>query len=98
MRRLTGAPIVPVAYATSRRRVLGSWDRFVVALPFSRGVFVWGTPIEIARNADAAACEAARRALEDELNAVTLGADRLVGQSAVEPAPAAGGASASSLS
>ncbi len=95
--RLSGAPIVPVAYATSRRRVLGSWDRFVVALPFSRGVFVWGTPVEIARDADRAACEVARRTLEDELNAVTRSADRLVGQDVIEPAPApaADGASAS---
>lgn len=96
--RLSGVPIVPVAYATSRRRVLGTWDRFVVALPFSQGVFVWGAPLEVPRNADAAACEAARRTLEDALNTVTRGADRLVGQDAIEPAPvpAAAGASASS--
>ena len=26
--RLSGVPILPAAFATSRRRVLGSWDRF----------------------------------------------------------------------
>ncbi len=84
--RLARAPVVPVAFATSRRRVLGTWDRFVVALPFSRGVFVWGRPISVARDADAEAREAARRAVEDALNAVTREADRLVGQPAIEPA------------
>ena len=86
--RLAGAPIVPAAFATSPRRVLGSWDRFVLAWPFSRGVFVWGAPIAVPRDADAAAREAARRKLEDGLNAVTGEADRLVGCAAIEPAPA----------
>src|SRR5579864_3960015 len=50
--RLSGAPIVPIVFATSRRRVLHSWDRFHLALPFGRGVFLWGEPIEIARDLD----------------------------------------------
>ena len=87
--RLSGAAMMPVAYATSRRRVLSSWDRFVVALPFSRGVFVWGAAVEVPRDADAEACERLRRTLEERLNAVTAEADRLVGQTAIEPAPAA---------
>ena len=87
--RLSGAAIVPAAYATSRRRVLSSWDRFVVALPFGRGVFVWGAAIEVPRDADAAARERLRQTLEERLNAVTAEADRLVGQAAIEPAAAA---------
>ena len=87
--RLSGAPIVPAAFACSRRRVLASWDRFVVARPFARGVFVWGEPIMVAAEADAAARERARRRLEEALNAITARADALVGQPAIEPAPAA---------
>ena len=87
--RASGAAIVPLAFSASRRRVLGSWDRFVVALPFSRGVFVWGTPVEVARDVDEEAREAARRTLEDALNAVSGEADRIVGQDVIEPAPAA---------
>ena len=87
--RLSGAPILPVAYATSRRRVLDSWDRFIVALPFSRGVFVWGAPIEVSKDGDDDAREAARLLVEDGVNAVTHEADRLVGQTAIEPAPPA---------
>ncbi len=85
--RLSGAPVLPVAVATSRRRVLGSWDRFIVALPFSRGVFVWGAPIEAPKSGDQGAREAVRRLIEDRLNAVTAEADRLVGKTAIEPAP-----------
>jgi lysophospholipid acyltransferase (LPLAT)-like uncharacterized protein len=86
--RLSGAPIVPVAFATSHRRVLGSWDRFILALPFSRGVFVWGAPIAAPpRDGGEAAGEATRRAVEQALNAVTAEADRLVGQAPIEPAP-----------
>ncbi len=87
--RMSGAPIVPLAFAASRRRVLDTWDRFVVALPFARGAFVWGEPIAVPRDADAPAREAARLALEERLNAVTREADRLVGLEAIEPADAA---------
>ena len=84
--KLAGAPLVAVSHATARRRMLGSWDRFLLALPFGRGVFVWGNPIEIASDADEAEIEAARLALERELNRVSAEADRLVGQTPVEPA------------
>ena len=90
--RLAGVPILPVAASATRRRVLASWDRFTVALPFSRGTFAWGTPIRIARDADAAALAAARREVEDQLNALTDEADRLCGHApmALAPAPADG--------
>jgi len=89
--RLSGAPIVPVAYAASRRRVLRSWDRFVVTLPFSRGVFLWGEPITVPRDADAAAMEAVRIRTEAAMTALTARADAMFGQAPIEPAPATGG-------
>ena len=84
-----GVPIVPVAWSATLRWIAPSWDRFVVALPFARGVHVWGEPVAVPTGADAAALETARRTLEDRLNAVTAEADRLVGRATVEPAPAA---------
>ncbi len=85
--RIAGKPLVPVAFSTTRRRVLGSWDRFLVALPFGRGVFVVGDPIDPPAIDDRAAAEAVRRRLEDALNAVTAEADRRTGHVPVEPAP-----------
>jgi lysophospholipid acyltransferase (LPLAT)-like uncharacterized protein len=82
----TGAPIVCLAWSTSRRRVFNSWDRFVLPYPFGRGVYVWGEPIRVAPHADEVALEAARAALETELNRITLEADALAGAQAVEPA------------
>jgi hypothetical protein len=74
----SGRPIFPAAMATSRRIVLNNWDRSAVNLPFSRGAIVAGPPIRVPRDADDAALEAARRAVEAALNAVTARAYALV--------------------
>jgi lysophospholipid acyltransferase (LPLAT)-like uncharacterized protein len=84
---LAKAVLVPVSYATTRRRLLPSWDRFLLPLPFGRGVFVVGPEIEVSGPLDAEAREALRRRLEETLNAVTAEADRLTGHIPVEPAP-----------
>jgi lysophospholipid acyltransferase (LPLAT)-like uncharacterized protein len=86
--RLAQVPIVPVVFATSRRRVLGTWDRFHIALPFGRGVFLWGKAIKIERDADEAGMERARLLIETSLNELATEADRRVGHLAVSPAPA----------
>ncbi len=86
--RLSGAPIIPATFGASRRTILKTWDRFVVPFPFSRGVFLWGEPIDVARDADPAAQEAARKDVEDSLNALTREADRLCGRETVTPDPA----------
>ncbi|MGE0258320.1 MAG: lysophospholipid acyltransferase family protein [Alphaproteobacteria bacterium] len=77
--RLASAPIVPIVCATSRRKVLNSWDRFHLALPFGRGVFLWGEPVEIASDLDPAGLEDARHRLEIRMNEMAREADRLVG-------------------
>lgn len=43
--KLSGRPIFPITFSATPRKVLHSWDRFIIPLPFSRGVFVWGDPI-----------------------------------------------------
>ena len=47
---LTGNKIVPLAYSVKKKIFLNSWDKFLVALPFSKGCFIWGKPIKIKRN------------------------------------------------
>lgn len=85
--KLAGVPIIPATYAVRRRRLLGTWDRFVVALPFGKGMFVWGRPIEVPRDASDAALEALREEVEMRLNAITAAADGRMGHAALEPAP-----------
>jgi lysophospholipid acyltransferase (LPLAT)-like uncharacterized protein len=82
--RMAGVPILPAVYATSNRLELGTWDRFLVALPFSRGVLMWGRPIEVARGADLAQ---ARALVETEMNELAARADLAVGRHPIEPAP-----------
>jgi lysophospholipid acyltransferase (LPLAT)-like uncharacterized protein len=83
--RLAGVPIQPITYATSRRRLLATWDRYHLALPFGRGVILWGEPIEIAADLDAAGLDDARCLIESRMNEMVREADRLVGH-AIKPA------------
>lgn len=43
--RLSGSPVVPVSFASSRGIHLGTWDRLLVPLPFSRIQIEVGEPI-----------------------------------------------------
>jgi lysophospholipid acyltransferase (LPLAT)-like uncharacterized protein len=83
--QLSGAAILPVSGAVSHRRILGTWDRFCLALPFGRGVITWGEPIRVPRDADAAETERLRGLLEECLNTLTAEADREFGLPLVEP-------------
>jgi lysophospholipid acyltransferase (LPLAT)-like uncharacterized protein len=86
--RLTGAPVLPVSWSTTRAIRLGSWDRFHLPLPFGRGLFVIAPPIPVARDANEAALEAARQTVESELNRITDEADTACGRTKVKPADA----------
>jgi lysophospholipid acyltransferase (LPLAT)-like uncharacterized protein len=85
--RLTGTPIFPLAYSARARHVFDTWDRFILPLPFTRGLYLWGEPVAIARDAGKAEIEAARRDLEERLNALTRQADVELGHAPTEPAP-----------
>lgn len=85
--RMAGVPIIPAAYSAEKRFVARSWDRFVVPLPFSKGVFVFGRPIEVPKEASEAALEALREEIEVRLNALTLAADSRMGHAPIDPAP-----------
>ncbi|XBQ16393.1 MAG: lysophospholipid acyltransferase family protein [Oceanicaulis sp.] len=87
--RAAGVPILPVGWSMSRAKVFGSWDRFMLPLPFGKGAIVYGAPIEIAADAGPEAVEAARALLEERLNDATSRADRLCRGEAIEPAPLA---------
>jgi len=67
----SGRPIYPIAIATRRRLELKNWDRTAINLPFGRGGGVAGEPLRVASDADTAALESARRALEASLNTAT---------------------------
>jgi len=62
---LAEVPVLPCAAQTSRRRVLRSWDRMVVPLPFGRGVMVCLPPIKVPRDGWDAALPAIAAALTE---------------------------------
>lgn len=85
--RLSGTSIVPAAAATSRRKLLQTWDRLVIPLPFSKGSCVWGEPISVPKDSSPEDIEHLRQSLESALIDVSNRADALVGQEAIAPAP-----------
>ncbi len=71
---LSGVAVLPCSAQTSRRRVLRSWDRMVVPLPFGRGVIVVRPPIPVGRDGAEAALPLIAAAMTDAADA----ADRLL--------------------
>ena len=77
--RLSGRPILPVAIATSRRKVLEkTWDKTTINLPFGRYAIVTSDPVWVNSKADEGEIEARRQALTAALNEATEKAYRLV--------------------
>jgi lysophospholipid acyltransferase (LPLAT)-like uncharacterized protein len=90
--RLTGLPVVPVAFSAVPASRLRTWDRTLVPRPFGRGLYLYGTPLRVPRDAAEAEQERLRLSLETELDRVTDEADRAVGIEPEDPRPPVGGA------
>lgn len=86
--RLAGVPIVPIGFAASRCKILNSWDRFIVPLPFAAFAIEIGDPIEIDKKAGDEEVESVRNTVEERLLRLTGGMERQVGQTPIDPAPA----------
>ena len=56
--KVSGRVIVPIAYASSRRIDVGSWDKATINLPFSRAVCAVAEPVAVPADADEALLEA----------------------------------------
>ncbi|MFC0411035.1 lysophospholipid acyltransferase family protein [Roseomonas elaeocarpi] len=69
-----GVPVIPCAASTTRRRVLRSWDRMVLPLPFGRGVVVVCPPVTVRRDE----VEAGLAAITAGMNEACALADRWV--------------------
>ena len=74
--KLTGIPIVPMTYSVSRKKVLSSWDRFVIPYPFSKIAVKYGEPVSVPPDADDEVMELKRQELEKKLNDITEFADK----------------------
>jgi lysophospholipid acyltransferase (LPLAT)-like uncharacterized protein len=84
--RHAGVPILPLSYAARGSKILSSWDRFLIPLPFCRGIVKWGDPIEVPVNADGEEIARATAILENALNQITHQLDTELGLPLIEPA------------
>ena len=85
--RLGGVPIIPVAWNTKHRKLLGTWDKMILARPFSKGIFIYGEPIEIPKKSTHEEVEAYRIDVEKKLNELSRETEEEYGHSITEPAP-----------
>ena len=76
--RVSGRPIVPAAFASSRRYTLASWDETTITLPFGRTACVFGDAVEVPADADDALLEAKRLQVENALIAASTRAYEIV--------------------
>ena len=83
--QISGVPIFPDTYSVSRCKIINSWDRFIIALPFNRGIYLWDEPIFVPKNANAEVLETKRKLLENRLNILCEKADKMVGLSSINP-------------
>ena len=77
--KLSGRPIAPTAVVTSRRLQFDTWDRATLGLPLSRAIVVVGDFIDVAPDADDAAMERLRLAVQDGLDEAHRRAYAMVG-------------------
>ncbi len=82
--KMSGCPIIPGAFGIKRRKVLKSWDKFILALPFSKGVFVWGKPVFVSRDANESDFKKAKQKLTKNLCDVSNKADQLCGHNPLD--------------
>ncbi len=78
-------PIIPVTYSISKCKILNTWDKFMVAKPFAKGVFLYGKPISYCNSNKEEDVEQARLELENKLNDLTKEADIMMGLQHIEP-------------
>ena len=74
--RRSAKPIIPLAIAATPRKLLPTWDRYLVPAPFSRCAWVFGEPIFIAE--DESNEDACRRVAEG-INACDARANAMLG-------------------
>jgi lysophospholipid acyltransferase (LPLAT)-like uncharacterized protein len=43
----TGAYLLPITFSSSRKFIFNSWDRFMLPVPFSKNVVIYGEPIDV---------------------------------------------------
>jgi hypothetical protein len=75
----SGAVLVPFTFSSSKKKFLKSWDKFLMFLPFSRVVAVYGEHFTVPRDLKEDELEALRRNIENYLVELDEKADKFFG-------------------
>lgn len=75
----SGAPIVPMGFSARHRKLMKSWDSYLIPFPFSRAYAIIGSPIYIPKGLDEAGRTHWARIVEQEMNLVEEKAEGQLG-------------------
>ena len=78
----SGRPIIPLGISASPRKLLPTWDSYLIPLPFARAALVSGDPIHVPEDATDEEVAAITLQLEHAIDNLELRAERMVGASA----------------
>ena len=82
----TGKPVFIMTYSQNKAKIIEkAWDKMLVPVPFSEGVFYISKPIYVPQNADEQTLEEYRLLIENTANALTWKADKETGIPHIEP-------------
>lgn len=70
---MTACDIVPVGYKVNRKKILNTWDKFIIPCPFTKGIFTVSSPIHVPRNITDSQKEEIRQNLEKTLLSISEG-------------------------
>jgi lysophospholipid acyltransferase (LPLAT)-like uncharacterized protein len=79
MAHKSGARLVPVGISARPRILFKSWDRYMLPIPFGRGIILFGDPLTVPPDADEAKIEEIRLKFEQAIHALEAEADRRMG-------------------
>jgi lysophospholipid acyltransferase (LPLAT)-like uncharacterized protein len=71
-------PVIPMTFASSRRKIFSSWDRFILPLPFSKLALIYGKPIKIPQSLTDEGLGRINAVIKKELDDICAKADQLV--------------------
>jgi lysophospholipid acyltransferase (LPLAT)-like uncharacterized protein len=75
----SGCPIIPLGISARPRKLLSSWDSYMIPAPFSKAAFVVGEPLFVPADIDDAGKQQAAEQLERAINGCEERAEEMLG-------------------
>ena len=82
----SGRPIIPLGISAYPRKLLPTWDSYLIPRPFGRAAFVTGEPIYVPSEASEEELASLTAMLETAIDDLELRAEQMVGAAPADPA------------